>query len=220
MTKRYDGIEVTPEEAIEYLGYIIDTLGLSFFANPKSFPALRQCFQRGWAAASSGWKNTSATYAAKKARNGFVGNGVVSGATKALMTLDEGAVFRVGQRGISLFGQPLSASQLRDRKKMGGGLPGYAVGKYPQRANHPAKSAHSRESSTGRSETMDNRISSTYKFGSFLTLDVIAPDLVLPQVATYQDALRALPIPPATLKRVRKKGLYYTVKGGKARRTK
>ena len=192
--KDYKGIEVTPEEAIALLQYVVDTMGFSFFANPKAFPALRRSFVNGWNAARAGWTSTSKRYEEAKAAAGFNEVGVVGGATKALMTLEDGAIFRVTQKGVSLIGSPLTQQQLDDRAKLGG--------------------------TKGRPDSMDNRITPRFRFGSMLTLDVIAPDIIMPAVTDYQGALKALPIPPAVLKRVRKGKVWYRVRNGKAEKYK
>lgn len=198
-------IPVTPAEAMEFLNSLLAVLAMGLFGsaqNQQALKALQSAGLQGWNNARSGEGSLKPAYLlCKQRRLGFVEKGRVSGVTKALYTFQNGSQFQVSPWGIMLMGSPMTESQLKIRKKMGGGLPGYKVG-----------SRGGKVTSTGRFETLDNRITPALKFMiNSLTPAQVAPVLSLKNANDYKSLLKSFPISYAMIKRARKGRLVYKV---------
>lgn len=198
-------MEVTPEEAIEALQYILENERFAFFNAPRNLVYLQRTLEKGWNARIASLAPRNVYY------NKYKGSGepgVVSGATKNALTLGEGSLFKITPMGLSIVGQPLTQAQLAARAMLGGGLAGY-----------PAGSRGGPSNSTGRVDTIDNRITSKYRFPADFTAAELAPDIDWPTAAAdFKDWCKKLPIPPAQLRAIRKGRNWFTVRGGKAKR--
>lgn len=234
-------MSVSPVEAIQYLCAAIDHLALTAFASPNGYAMLQNAFTQGWNASREHWRpacskpetkfRASRAYQKKK---GGGSPGVLTGTTKNLMTLQEGTYFRVTPDGISLFGQDLPSDVLERRRKFGGGIdfrpnPPYRTGlgscspngksfDAHGRANKKPKGKHSYMKSTGRTQSVDNRVTPPWKFGRYLAPALNAP-IDMPQDGDFKSAMAQWAVPPDDLHLSHDGKLWYKVQGGKAVRT-
>lgn len=213
-------IECNPLQAIEYLKAVIASMATGFLTDKKTFPALRSCFRRGWSQTVSGWVPTGTPASLRYQHRKAGTTGVLSGATRDAFTLRDGVAFKIGYYGVKLWGLPLTGAQVAARRRLSGGLHGYKVGSCPQRANHPAEYANiagrDMTKSTGRVDTIDNRITSAWNINRYLTVSAIVPGAILPDGMPIEKALKKLHA--ATGRTMSRKGLYYKIQGGRPKR--
>lgn len=208
-----DYTEVTSSEAVYYLQKILECYALAPVVT--AFGGLQTAAKNGWQSASAKFTQESARYALQKQRAGL-GNtiGVVSGVTRDFYTLQDGTFLQVTEKYIKLLGGLLSYSQLAQRKKIGGGLPGYRNGSCPQRAHSKAQ-RYTGANSTGRRAVYDNRITPAYAAViNNIRANILTPKLNFKTGGSYEELLAALPIPVKLLKKAQGKQLVFKVVGG------
>ena len=208
-----DYTRCTPAQASYYLKKILQCYALAPVLT--AFGGLQTAAKNGWQSASVKFTQGSARYALQKQRAGL-GNtvGVVSGATRDFYTLQDGTFLQVTEKYIKLLGGLLSYTQLSQRKKVGGGLPGYRNGSCPQR-RHSEAQRYTGANSTGRRAVYDNRITPAYAAViNNIRANILTPRLDFKTGGSYESLLAALPIPIKLIKKAQGKQLVFKVTGG------